>query len=112
VLPGSRAAGSRGAVLVADHAAQAGACRCKVGLEFGDAGLQGLAVVYGLAGLAGELLDVAGQLANPGCEVPGADRVELLAELAADAIAELVALSAQVPDLLAGQFRPSPGAGG
>jgi hypothetical protein len=47
----------------------------------------------------------SGQFADACGEVFGADRVELLAELAADAIAELVAVGPQVPGLLAGEFQ-------
>jgi len=55
--------------------------------------------------LAGELVIVVSEFVDPGSEVFGADRVELLSELVPYGVMELFFLLPELPDLLAGQVQ-------
>ena len=58
-------------VLVADHAAEAGAGCGQVGFQLNNASLQTVVVRYGLLGLVGQVLVVTGEFVDASNEVLG-----------------------------------------
>lgn len=92
-------------VLVADHAAQAGAGCGEVVFQLGDTGAESGVLGGGLLKLVGQLVVVLGEFVDAGGQVLAAEGVELLSEVTAQGGAEPVAFFAERGDLLAREFQ-------